>query len=94
MKENPHLDLHFYLFGYLTNDDKFNNLLNQRRINTITNYFIEQSVNENRIKYRKYSNEIPTNFGKVNLKKDTSYLLYFLFVPKDTDAIKANTTSR
>lgn len=94
MKENPHLDLYFYLFGYLTPDDKFNDLLNQRRINSITNYFIEQSVNENRIKHRKYSNEIPTNFGKVDLKKDTSYLLYFLFVPKDTDAIKANTTSR
>ena len=94
MKENPHLNLYFYIFGYLTPDDKFNNLINQQRCDAITNHFIERSVNENRIKYRKYSNEIPTNFGKVNLKKDISYLLYFLFVPKGTDAIKANTTSR
>lgn len=94
LKQNPHLELYLYIFSYINANEKFNDLLNIGRINSITNFFSEKSINENRIKFRKYSNEIPTNFGKIDLKKDTSYLLYFVFVNRGNDVIKVNTTSR
>ena len=94
LKQNSHLDLCLYIFSYINDNEKFNDLLNTGRIKSITNFFGEKSINENRIKFRKYSNEIPTNFGKVDLKKDTSYLLYFVFINRGNDVIKVNTTSR
>ncbi len=94
LKQNPHLDLYLYIFSYINDNEKFNDLLNISRIKSITNFFSEKSINENRIKFKKYSNEIPTNFGKVDFKKDTSYLLYFVFVNRGSDIIKVNTTSR
>lgn len=93
LKENPHLDIHLFIFGYLTDNDKFNELLNENRIRTITNHFVEQSIKENRIHFMSYSNEIPTNFDKVDTEKDVSYMIYFLFSPKDTKVSSPATTS-
>lgn len=93
LKENPQLDMHIFIFGYLTDNDKFNQLLNENRIQTITNHFAEQSVNVNRIHFMSYSNEIPTEFENADTEKDTSYMVYFLFAPKSTKISSPATTS-
>lgn len=93
LKENHHLDFYVFIFEYLTADDTFNELLSDNRISVLTEYFIEQSINENRIHFESYTNEIPTNFGKIDRKKNPSHSIFFLFSPKNADSIKPNTTS-
>ena len=93
LKENHHLDFYVFIFEYLTADDTFNELLSDNRISVLTEYFIEQSINENRIHFESYTNEIPTNFGKIDRKKNPSHSIFFLFSPKNADYIKPNTTS-
>lgn len=93
LKENHHLDFYVFIFEYLTADDTFNELLSNNRISVLTEYFIEQSINENRIHFESYTNEIPTNFGKIDRKKNPSHSIFFLFSPKNADYIKPNTTS-
>ena len=93
LKENHHLDFYVFIFEYLTADDTFNELLSNNRISVLTEYFIEQSINENRIHFESYTNEIPTNFGKIDRKKNPSHSIFFLFSPKNADSIKPNTTS-
>ena len=93
LKENHHLDFYVFIFEYLTADDTFNELLSDNRISVLTEYFIEQSINENRIHFESYTNEIPTNFGKIDRKKKPSHSIFFLFSPKNADYIKPNTTS-
>lgn len=93
LKENHHLDFYVFIFEYLTADDTFNELLSDNRISVLTEYFIEQSINENRIHFESYTNEIPTNFGKIDRKKNPSHSIFFLFSPKNADFIKPNTTS-
>lgn len=93
LKENKHLDLHIFLFCYSTSNEKFNDLLNKSRIESLKNYFADQSVSEKRIHFESYTNEKPTECGDIDREKDSDNLVYLMFAPQDYKVKKIKTTS-
>ena len=84
LKNNANLTLYVHLFGYLSSDEDFNEMLNKKRINNLISYLQEHGVSASRVKYETYENMLPENFPDVDIKKDKTYILYFVVCPQNT----------
>ncbi|MBR0072604.1 MAG: PD40 domain-containing protein [Bacteroidales bacterium] len=84
LKDNPSLTLYVHLFGYLSSEEDFNEILNQKRIGSLLKFFEEQGVSSSRVRYETYENMQPVNFPDIDEKTDNTYLLYFVVCPQKT----------
>lgn len=92
LKNNPGLDVYLHLFGYLSDNDDFNELLNNQRLANLKDFLQSHGIAKDRIRPIAYSNEIPTNFPPVNPESDSTYALYFVLTPHDKPTMLPNTT--
>ena len=87
IKDNPNLVLYVHLFGYLSSDDYFNKMLNEKRLENLKKFLCNQGIAESRISCKGYENEKPTNFPATDPVIDKTYVLYFVITPMETNTI-------
>jgi len=83
LKDNPHLNLYVHLFGYISSEEDFNEVLNQKRLENLTAFLKEHGVASNRVRYESYENLLPVDFPVSDISVDNTYLLYFVISPKN-----------
>lgn len=91
LKDNPNLVLYVHLFGYLSEEEDFNEILNKKRMRTLLGYLQDHGVSTSRVKYETYENLLPTDFPDVEIKTDKTYLLYFVICPQKTRPVLPKT---
>ncbi len=91
LKDNPNLVLYVHLFGYLSEEEDFNEILNKKRISTLLGYLQDNGVMSSRVRYETYENLLPTDFPDVEIKTDKTYLLYFVICPQKTRPVLPKT---
>lgn len=84
LKNNANLILYVHLFGYLSSEEDFNEILNKKRVSNLVAYLREHGVSASRVKYETYENMLPEDFPDVDINKDKTYLLYFVVCPQKT----------
>lgn len=83
LRDNPNLVLYVHLFGYLSTEDDFNEILNKKRLENLTNYLMHSGISTDRVRGESYENQVPVNFPEVDPKMDNTYALYFVICKKN-----------
>lgn len=91
LKDNPNLLLYVHLFGYISSEEEFNEILNNKRISNLIVFLQEHGVSSSRVRYETYENMLPTDFPNVDIKTDKTYLLYFVICPQKTRPVLPKT---
>lgn len=84
LKNNANLVLYVHLFGYISSEEDFNEILNKKRVSNLVAYMQAHGVSSSRVKYETYENMLPVDFPDVDIKKDKTYVLYFVVCPQKT----------
>lgn len=94
LKSNPQLDVYLHLFGYLSGNDEFNELLSNQRLANLKDFLMSRGIAKKRVKALSYSNEIPTNYPPARAGKDSTFALYFVLTPHEKATILPKTTEK